>query len=384
VRRVVPPPAGARSLEVTEDGVPVFVAPGGSAERRGTIAQGTRLPLHARLADAGCPTGIGYRVGEQAYICAEHVRPSRAAPGGRSVAEVEPGELLPQRYAFVRFDATRAYAHPNDYFTDQYVSALGEGFGLVVTGRTVFDGMPFLRTRRGLWVSQEALRPVRPSDFAGVELDHASPGLWGWARASGAPVHVRPHGPIKNRLSRRERVRIVDEAGPWLKLQDGGFIRDRHLQRMRPVPPPEGVQPGQRWVDVDVAEQVLTAYEGARPVFATLVSTGRRQPSRATPEGVFRIWVKLAYSDMDDLERTDVERNYAIERVPWVQYFEEGNGFHAAFWHDDFGRRRSHGCVNLSPADARWLFDFTEPHLPVGWEAIVPTEEEPGSLVRVR
>ena len=87
---------------------------------------------------------------------------------------------------------------------------------------------------------------------------------------------------------------------------------------------------------------------------------------------------------MDDLERDDVERNYAIERVPWVQYFKGDAGLHAAFWHDAFGSRRSHGCINLSPRDARFLFEFTEPYLPDGWQAVFPIDGAPGTLVRVR
>jgi hypothetical protein len=70
--------------------------------------------------------------------------------------------------------------------------------------------------------------------------------------------------------------------------------------------------------------------------------------------------------------------------VPWVQYFSEGVALHAAFWHDEFGRARSHGCVNLSPRDAQRIFALTEPALPPGWDAILPTASAPGTVVRVR
>jgi lipoprotein-anchoring transpeptidase ErfK/SrfK len=161
-------------------------------------------------------------------------------------------------------------------------------------------------------------------------------------------------------------------------------MRARDLARARPSDRPGSVAPNERWIDVDVTQQVMVAYEGDRAVYATLVSTGRPARTHATPLGEHRIWVKLATSDMDDLEREDVESNYMIEAVPWVQFFEGANGFHAAFWHDDFGRRRSHGCVNLSPRDARWLFGFTGPALPDGWYAILPTDADRGTLVRVR
>jgi len=87
---------------------------------------------------------------------------------------------------------------------------------------------------------------------------------------------------------------------------------------------------------------------------------------------------------MDDLERTDAESNYLIESVPWVQYFAEGVALHAAFWHDDFGRVHSHGCVNLAPRDAAWLFGRTAPALPPGWDAILAGPGTPGTLVQVR
>ena len=117
-------------------------------------------------------------------------------------------------------------------------------------------------------------------------------------------------------------------------------------------------------------------------MYATLVSTGLGE--HATPAGTFRIWVKLAEDDMDDLEREDVVENYAIQAVPWVQYFDGSIALHAAFWHEAFGRPRSHGCVNLAARDARWVFEFTGPALPPGWDAILPTDRAPGSVVRVR
>ena len=148
--------------------------------------------------------------------------------------------------------------------------------------------------------------------------------------------------------------------------------------------PPEGVGPTDRWIDIDIEKQVLVAYEGSTPMFATLVSTGRNTKQSKTPLGVFQIWVKLDYTDMDDIERTDIPKNYSIQDVPWVQFFKGSYGFHAAFWHNDFGRRRSHGCINLSPKDARYLFHFTQPILPPGWNAILPLPEDHPTTVQVR
>jgi len=384
-QEAVPPPEWARSVEVIDDGAVARLVPREGADRRGTVAAGTRLRLLRRVGGRGCPTGYWVQVADDAWICESHLRPSREPPGGTPLPEVREGRLLPSSHAFVAFDGTRAFAHPSDYMADMYVEAYGEGFGLVVTGHQVYAGVPFARTRRGLWVPRESLRFVRGSDFAGVALEDGDPLDLAWVLPRSAPVWSQPGGSVARRAGRREVVHVEEEIRSGIvRLTDGTFMRTRHLARATSAGRPDGVGEGERWIDVDVDEQVMVAWEGDRPVYATLVSTGRGRRTHATPIGEFRIWVKLAESDMDDLERTDVESNYMIEGVPWVQYFEGSNGFHAAFWHDDFGRRRSHGCVNLAPRDAEWLFDFTEPALPAGWLAVLPTDADPGTLVRVR
>ena len=80
----------------------------------------------------------------------------------------------------------------------------------------------------------------------------------------------------------------------------------------------------------------------------------------------------------------DVESDrYRIEDVPYTQYFDQGIALHAAFWHSNYGIKMSHGCVNLSPLDAKWVFLFTDPQLPKGWHGVWATDGRPGSRVRV-
>jgi lipoprotein-anchoring transpeptidase ErfK/SrfK len=74
---------------------------------------------------------------------------------------------------------------------------------------------------------------------------------------------------------------------------------------------------------------------------------------------------------------------YSIEDVPWIMYFSGSYALHGAFWHSEFGRTKSHGCVNLSPEDARRIFGWTEPQLPEGWHGVVATEEKQGTRVVV-
>jgi lipoprotein-anchoring transpeptidase ErfK/SrfK len=106
-----------------------------------------------------------------------------------------------------------------------------------------------------------------------------------------------------------------------------------------------------RWIDVDLSEQTLTAYENGAAVRITLVSTGL--PQTPTPTGQFRIWIKFRTDDMEG-------PGYYIEDVPYVMYFYKGYGLHGVTWHGNFGHPMSHGCVNLPTEEAGWLFNWAD------------------------
>ena len=119
------------------------------------------------------------------------------------------------------------------------------------------------------------------------------------------------------------------------------------------IPPP--AEPDEineaRWIDIDLSEQTLTAYENGVAIRTTLVSTGL--PATPTPTGQFRIWIKFRYDDMSG-------EDYYIEEVPYVMYFCRGFGLHGVTWHGNFGHPMSHGCVNLPTEEAQWLFEWAE------------------------
>jgi lipoprotein-anchoring transpeptidase ErfK/SrfK len=169
----------------------------------------------------------------------------------------------------------------------------------------------------------------------------------------------------------------------WVRIGEGEWLSARRLISPRPPEAPPGIGVDERWIDVDLEGQILTAYEGSRAVYTTLVSSGRG--GSATPRGTFRIWAKLATGEMSDDGGDDIDASpYLMQGVPWVMYFNEGVALHGAYWHDRFGQRRSHGCVNLAPRDAAWVFGWARPRLPPGWEGVLPTRTEPGTIVVVR
>lgn len=376
-------PRWVRSVEVVREGANVRARPNVDAPRRGTVRMGTRLPFVSRVTGEGCPGGEWIQVGAERFVCETLVRYSPSPPAGDEIPVVPPGAITPRAHAFVRTDGTWAYARPDDYFQDQWVETLGRGFGLAIVERREVSGTELARTLSNLWIPVSELSFANPSQFAGVEITAERPlDSVAWVLRPNAPYRERPGGRIVERGSRLLALEVAAIEREYARLRDGRYVSLRDIVRPTLSSPPPEVREGERWIDVDTQSQTLVAYAGRVPVFATAVSTGRSD--HATPRGTFRIWVKLAEDDMDDLERSDVVENYAIQAVPWVQYFAESVALHAAFWHESFGRQRSHGCVNLSPRDARWVFAFTQPAMPPGWDAILPTASEPGSVIRVR
>lgn len=124
-----------------------------------------------------------------------------------------------------------------------------------------------------------------------------------------------------------------------------------------------GQSTDQKWIDIDLTTQHLYAYEGNRVVFDFPISSGL--PWLPTVTGDFRIWAKVRSQRMTG-GQVENGTYYDLPNVPFVQYFYKGFGLHGAYWHNDFGRPRSHGCVNISVANAEKLFAWTDPVLGSG------------------
>jgi hypothetical protein len=119
-----------------------------------------------------------------------------------------------------------------------------------------------------------------------------------------------------------------------------------------------GVPDGRRWVEVNVRDQTLTAWQGDVVVLHTQVSTGK--PGWRTIPGTFNVYVKLPSTRMRG-------PGYDTPNVPWTMYYHLGFAIHGAYWHNNFGTPVSHGCVNLRVDEAKLLFDWAD----VGMEVVV-------------
>lgn len=179
-------------------------------------------------------------------------------------------------------------------------------------------------------------------------------------------------------------VRHVYRGKTYWQTTTGGWLEQ--TSRVTVVEPrkafPSWATSGRSWIDVSLLQQTLVAYSGSEPRFVTLVSTGRdgvrdAATSNATLQGQFVIHTKHLTAPMTGSGEGGA---FDLRDVPYVQYFSGGYALHAAYWHDGFGQPKSHGCINLSPRDAKWLFAWSEPRVPDGWHGVM---SEVGTWVNI-
>lgn len=263
---------------------------------------------------------------------------------------------LEYRYGLVDDPKARVYASLNDA-----VKATGN-FGhlpnapayVSVVGEESRDGKTFYAVYYG-WMAAEEVQLVPPSTFRGLLLTREVGFRFGWVlsdvqsvNADGAPVRAY------HRYEVVHEVPAVKENPGFVAVGPDEWLPEEAVALTGSRVPDDAGAGACRFIYVDLAEQTLRVYNGCKLVFATLVSTGR-QPGWTFP-GRFAILQKFPY-----LQLTPPAGSisvYYLEGVPNFMTYYGDLGFHAAYWHDEFGAPVSHGCVNLSPADAKWLYTW--------------------------
>jgi len=350
------------------------------------LAQGTAVPLFATLGGTDCKNPW-WQVGPHAWLCPDDANVTAADGTTLGSATLASDELLV--YVAVGKNGALGYRRREDVDVGSPSAEFQAGFLLGITQASDLGESTALYTTHGYWIAARDVQTVKPNPFAGTVIEGELEVAWVFDKRSALYSSPDVKKLPASYVERLARVTVTGQqqkgSGLWLRT-DQGWLRSSDLRMPEQQPPPPGLTPGERWIDVDTKTQTLVAYIGPRPVFATMVSTGRGKPNseQATPIGQHRLWIKLRRSDMDNLEDTETASPYAVEAVPYVMFFDHGYGIHGTYWHDRFGTPKSHGCVNVSLSDARWLFKFTSPHLPVGWSAVFPVARERGTLVQVR
>ncbi len=246
-----------------------------------------------------------------------------AAPGpSPSVYTVQPGDTL-IGIALRHGVTVSALAKANGLFWNSWVYV---GQRLNIPGGTVSP------------------TPVpNPPSIPGVHIVQAGDTLFSIARRYGTSVAAMQS---YNNLGNANIIYV----GQRLKIPPADYAPPEPT----PVPPPPGYGAnGEKWIDINLSTQRITAYEGSTPVYTALVSTGiARYP---TVVGTFKIYAKYLSTRMTGGSGADY---YDLPNVPHTMYFYRGYAIHGAYWHNNFGTPMSHGCVNLSLPDAEWFYNW--------------------------
>ncbi len=180
------------------------------------------------------------------------------------------------------------------------------------------------------------------------------------------------------------------EEGPdgnaWYRVKDellDSDSMDYHIpaQHARLIQPAEltPISPeldyNEKRIEVSLLEQTLTAFEKDVPVLQTKISSGldykpKDLPEWSTPRGEFRVVVKMPSKHMGDGQYTSDLNAYELPGVPWSTFFtEDGIAFHGTYWHNNFGNRMSHGCINMKTEEAKWIFRWVKPEVKeIDWD----------------
>lgn len=254
------------------------------------------------------------------------------------------------------------------------------------------EGRTWLLSADQTLVPADRMRPFRPSAFHGTRLGEGVDLPIAWMRKSAKhryrklpsgdfektaetwPVRsfVRLTGASENRRNIRYHE-TMDKDGDGQPF----FISELDATVVEALTKlPRGVAPDQKSIVVRITQGTLVAYEGQRPVYATLVSPGAggvpikgQDPVKAatTPLGTYYVTFKDRATTMSP-DKDGENKNFWIADVPHTQYFNPPFALHAAYWHERFGEPTSAGCVNVSPIDAEALFQWSDPEVPPEWE----------------
>ena len=301
---------------------------------------------------------VGY--GINGRTCGADQPPPEFAPP----APPEESLLARRTYAFL---ADFSYIYPEPSTATEPVRNAGEGFFYVTVQAQLVNeiGETWYRINPGEYVRDENLRLVETSEFTGMVVNIQPERPFGWILARVRPSSQPGAEPNEN-FSFLERYAFfqvfsateADDGWIWYNIGGNKWIRQTYVGLIDVNPRPEGVGKNEYWTEVDLYEQTFAAYEGDRMVYASLISSGlNRWPTR---EGLFQVWDRWDETKMSGAEgKVDY---YFIEDVPHTMYFDRrlGIALHGAYWHDRFGYKHSHGCVNMPVLAAEWTFLWSQ------------------------
>ena len=223
------------------------------------------------------------------------------------------------------------------------------------------NGNAFVQLGSGGWLRAS---PAAYTDFQGLLFFDNPRNDFGWIvdqtpsyRAPGFGAQITGKNYIREDVLQVYNA-IESEGVVWYQIAPDEWVNSLKARVMSvKTNPPEGVDTN-RWIEINLQQQILTVYEDGQLVFATLIASGL-EPFYTQP-GLFTINDKKPLETMQGAFEADRSDFYYLQDVPWTMYFDQARALHAAYWRTFFGYPQSHGCVNLSPGDAKWLFEWAK------------------------
>jgi lipoprotein-anchoring transpeptidase ErfK/SrfK len=300
------------------------------------------------------------------------------------------------RYGFVKNRNAPVYASVEDALKGVKKDAaqrLDSSFTYIsYTEEAVVDGKRFYMVGPNQWMTaNDVVRIGAVPLFQGITFKQTPRQAFGWIL-----TYLNPTGPVETKRTpgtekqdytghflNNQTVVIVyaeEKVGEaaWYMVGPDEWVPQNVVARVIPnSTPPQGVQ-GNRWIEVNLFEQTIAVYDQSQLVFATLIASGL-DPFWTRP-GLFQIYDKLETTPMRGSFEADRSDAYYLEDVPWTMYFDEARALHGAYWRANLGFPQSHGCVNLTVGDSRWLFDWAN----IGdyvyvWDPSGVTPSDPGA-----
>lgn len=374
----------------------VNVVPRPAAEELlGMLRWGARFQVYERAAASGGCRDPWLRIGRGEWLCSTGVSTRESPPQPGFIPPLPRLDAdLPFRYMRVTADELPVYRRPPRVGEDADAvkeRTLKKGYVLIIDKYVNIYERQMYRTPYYRFVPRDGTHVVAGPDFRGVPIQSMERELpFGWVVDPIARVREAPSMEAESEaIGRHVRAKVLEtkrgRGEVWYRLDlagqtEGpreGWIASLQFAYLAAIPRPRGVGARERWVHVSLRNQTVAMYEGDRMIFATLGSSG--DDEHRTPPGLYRIESKRVTATMDN--ENNLAGPYLIQDVPWVMYFKGSYALHGAFWHDRFGLRTSHGCVNLAPSDARRMFGWIKPDLVAGWHAIFARPGRSGSVV---
>ncbi len=354
----------------------------------GTVRRGRGLPVVKKVKGAGC-RGDWYLVSGRGYVCSTRGFRVEKNPSPLDLFYSLPdlSRNLPYPYAkVIRMGAERLYHLPDAEEKQAIRDAATKHAKWPKVVERLMDGVFFLalhqrdpnsnssnfyRTVRGRFVRAEDIEMFPTPAMRGEWIKSARELPIAFVFDKDRTLYHLEDGALQavGVAEKHARFRVVKRISykgqRFVQSKEGDLVKESEVRVTKKIKRPSSIDKKEKWIHVNLSQQTLVAYEGDKPVFVTLVSSGKK--GYEPPTGFFNIVRKHVTITMDGPD--PIDKWYEVQEVPWTMYYYHSYALHGTYWHNDFGTPRSHGCTNLAPLDAKWIFKWTTPKVPKGWHS---------------